>query len=144
MGVGDATGAFTGSQRDKAHTQTQIHAQRASAQTVINTQTKVDSAGSDHRSPRGKCSTNSQAAEMSGGVGGGRRGDRRSPTTSRRVWRRTAAKQAVLGPFYSTRSRRNAGEDAKELICVCKREERPRGATPGVERSWCRGWVGAV
>ena len=34
----------------KAHTQAQIHAQRASAQTVINAQTKVDSAGS-HQPP---------------------------------------------------------------------------------------------
>lgn len=62
VGVGDATGAFTGSQRSR---QTQLHAQSARSQTVINAQTKVDSAGSDHHSPRGKCSTNSQAAEIS-------------------------------------------------------------------------------
>lgn len=62
VGVDDATGALAGSQRSyDTHTHTQIHAQRASSQTVINTQTKVGSAGSQNPAPGGKSSANSQA-----------------------------------------------------------------------------------
>lgn len=43
----------------KAHTHTHIHPESplhpALSQAIVNAQTKVDSAGSDHHSPRGEC-----------------------------------------------------------------------------------------